>query len=136
MNQIKKNSELPSVRSFGVLFTVVFAVLAVYGYIKGWGQGTWISLAALGVLTALTTLLFPGLLAPFNKGWFLLGNLLGKIVSPIVLGLIFFLILSPVGLVTRVYGRDALRLKRQRVSSYWIDRTPPGPAPDSFKNQF
>lgn len=136
MNQIKKNPELPSVRSFGVLFTAVFAVLAVYGYIKGWGQGAWISLTALGVLTALTTLLFPGLLAPFNRGWFLLGNLLGKIVSPIVLGLIFFLILSPVGFVTRIFGRDALRLKRQGVSSYWIDRTPPGPAPDSFKNQF
>lgn len=62
--------------------------------------------------------------------------LLGKIVSPIVLGIIFFLLISPVALVTRAFGRDALRLKAAETGSLWITRTPPGPDPESFKNQF
>ena len=61
---------------------------------------------------------------------------MGKVVSPIVLGLIFFGMLTPVGIIGRLLGRDELRLKKAPVTSYWIDRDPPGPAPDSFKNQF
>ena len=82
------------------------------------------------------TLLAPQWLRPFNRAWFLLGELLGKIVSPIVLGVIFFLLITPVALVGRLLGRDELRLKRKPVNSYWVDRTPPGPEADSFKNQF
>jgi len=76
------------------------------------------------------------LLTPLNKAWMKLGDLLGKVISPIVLGIIFFVLLAPVALVTRLLGRDELRLKMSNSSSYWIDRTPPGPAGDSFKNQF
>jgi hypothetical protein len=65
-----------------------------------------------------------------------LGELMGKVVSPLVLGVIFFVLLTPVGLIGRLLGRDELRLKRTNSESYWIDRVPPGPAGDSFKNQF
>jgi len=65
-----------------------------------------------------------------------LGHLLGRIVSPIVLGLIFFVLITPVALFGRVAGRDPLRLKPRAISSYWVKREPAGPTPDSFKNQF
>lgn len=128
--------KLPSERSFGLLFTAVFAGLGVYFFYKGGIQSASVVWFAASVVVGLITLCAPRLLVPFNKAWFLLGQLLGKIVSPIVLGILFFGFLTPVAFITRLAGRDVLRLKRQTVSSYWIERTPPGPATDSFKNQF
>ena len=129
---------LPSERSFGLLFGAVFALLAAYGWVfKGWSLV--IVLALLGVAVAFVLLGFvaPKVLRPLNWLWFQLGQLLGKIVSPVVLGAIFFLLLTPVSLVTRLFGRDELRLKRKaRQTSYWLERAPPGPEPESFKNQF
>ena len=129
---------LPSERSFGLLFGAVFALLAGYGwFFKGWSS--MLALALLGVALAFVLLGFvaPNILRPLNWLWFQLGQLLGKIVSPIVLGAIFFLLLTPVSLVTRLFGRDELRIQRKASqTSYWLDRAPPGPAPDSFKNQF
>lgn len=61
---------------------------------------------------------------------------MGKIVSPIVLGLIFFTLLTPCAMIGRLFGRDELRLKLPNTESYWVERTPPGPDPDSFKNLF
>ena len=129
---------LPSERSFGLLFGAVFALLAAYGwFFKGWSS--MLALALVGVALAFVLLGFvaPKILSPLNWLWFQLGQVLGKIVSPIVLGAIFFLLLTPVSLVTRLFGRDELRLKREALqTSYWLDRAPPGPAPESFKNQF
>jgi hypothetical protein len=129
---------LPTERSFGLLFGAVFALLAAYGwYFKGWSLP--IVLTSVGAAFAFVLLGFvaPKVLAPLNWLWFQLGQLLGKIVSPVVLGAIFFLILTPVSLVSRLFGRDELRLKRKASqTSYWLDRAPPGPAPESFKNQF
>ena len=128
---------LPSERRFGALFTVVFSLAGIYGhFVKGWSSGVVIGLFVASLIVALVTLLAPAALAPFNKAWFQLGLLMGKGVSPIVLGLIFFVILTPVGLISRLFGRDELRLKKAPVTSWWIDRNPPGPAPDSFKHQF
>ena len=98
-----------------------------------------LALALVGVALAFVLVGFvaPKILRPLNWLWFQLGQLLGKIVSPIVLGAIFFLLLTPVSLVTRLFGRDELRIKRKASqTSYWLDRAPPGPAPESFKNQF
>jgi hypothetical protein len=82
-------------------------------------------------------LFFPTVLSPLNKAWFRLGLLLGKIASPIVLGAIFFLMITPVALLMRLGGRDVLGLRRKKsVSSYWIDRTASEPNSSSFKNQF
>ncbi|MCC7228706.1 MAG: hypothetical protein IT507_18670 [Burkholderiaceae bacterium] len=128
---------LPSERRFGALFTIVFSLAGIYGhFVKDWSSGVVIGLFAASLVVALVSLVAPALLAPFNKAWFKLGLLLGKIVSPIVLGLIFFVLLTPVGVIGRLLGRDELRLKKAPVTSWWIDRNPPGPAPDSFKNQF
>jgi hypothetical protein len=129
---------MPSERSFGLLFAAVFALVAGYGWLfKSWVPATLWWLLAVAACFGLLAFVMPKVLAPLNWLWFQLGQLLGKIVSPIVLGAIFFLILTPVSLVSRLFGRDELRLKRKASqTSYWLDRAPPGPEPESFKNQF
>jgi hypothetical protein len=129
---------LPSERSFGLLFGAVFALLAGYGwFFKSWPLAVVLLLVAVALAFVLLGFVAPKVLRPLNWLWFQLGLLLGKIVSPLVLGAIFFLMLTPVSLVTRLFGRDELRLKRKASqTSYWLDRAPPGPEPESFKNQF
>jgi hypothetical protein len=100
------------------------------GAVRGWA----IVVAAASLATAL---LRPSLLAPLNRLWTWVGLLLHRVVSPLVLGVLFFLVVTPVGLLMRARGKDPLRLRSDRVSnSYWIERRPPGPAPDSMRNQF
>ena len=127
--------QLPSNRKFGLFFAAVFIVLGAYAYWKAWGE---VSVAAiiLSVLASAVTLIAPQLLTPFNRLWNSLGILLGKIVSPIVLGIIFFVLITPISLVIRLFGRDELKIKKRSVDSYWVDRSPPGPSADSFKNQY
>ena len=127
---------LPSNRNFGFLFAGVFALLSAYaGYHGADGFKVYGWLIA-GTVVGLITVVAPELLTPFNKAWMKLGDLMGKVVSPLVLGIIFFMLITPVALVTRLFGRDELRLKKTNASSYWIDWVSPGPAGDSFKNQF
>ncbi len=133
-----KNIALPSERSFGLLFAVVCAGLAAYGQFLGdWGRLAVFALVICAVAFGCLAFVFSKALRPLNWLWYQLGQLLGKVVSPIILGSIFFLLLTPVSLVTRMFGRDELRLtKRKGQQSYWIERSPPGPEPTSFKNQF
>lgn len=128
--------KLPSDRRFGLLFTAVFAGLGCYGWARGWDPLGAIAWLAASAVVALISWRRPRLLAPLNKAWFLLGQLLGKIVSPLVFAVIFFMLLTPIAFLMRLRGRDELRLKRRPVVSFWIDRRPPGPDADSFKNQF
>ena len=128
-------ANLPDNQNFGRFFVTVFVALAAYSYWKGWST---VVLAALiiAVLFAAATLFMPRTLAPLNRLWYGLGMLLGKIFSPIVLGLIFFVLITPVSLITRLFGRDELKIKKRNVESYWIERSPPGPPSESFKNQY
>ena len=132
------NPALPSERSFGLLFAVVCAGLAAYGwFLGGWGRLIVSALVIGAVAFGFFAFVFSKVLGPLNWLWYQLGQLLGKLVSPIVLGSIFFLLLTPVSLVTRMFGRDELRLKKNKgQQSFWIERSPPGPEPTSFKNQF
>lgn len=85
----------------------------------------------------LLAMLIPQVLAPANRLWTKFGLLLHNIVSPIALGILFFLVVTPTGLLMRLFGKDPLRLRFDpAASSYWIKRDPPGPAADSLKNQF
>jgi len=130
------DQKLPSNRNFGFLFGGIFALLSAYaGYLGADAFNVYGWLIA-GATVALVAVAAPGLLTPFNKAWMKLGELMGKVVSPLVMVIIFFVLISPIALITRVFGRDELRLKRANTQSYWIDRTPSGPANDSFKNQF
>jgi len=126
--------ELPSNKKFGFFFTFVFTILAFYFlFIDSilWAQ----ALAILAVLFLLITVIIPQVLLPLNKLWMRLGLLLGMIVSPIVLGIIFFGLVTPYGVVMRMFGRDELRLKFTEKSSHWISRSE-SITSDSFKNQF
>jgi hypothetical protein len=129
------SGQVPSNRSFGWLFTVVFTLVGSYSL---WQHGSLYPWAfGLAGLTAAVTLIKPDWLAPLNRLWMRFGELLHRIVSPVILGLIFYAVFTPVAFVMRIAGRDAMKRQFEPGSStYWIDRDPPGPAADSFKNQF
>ncbi|MGH8742505.1 MAG: SxtJ family membrane protein, partial [Burkholderiales bacterium] len=96
----------------------------------------WWALAAAAALLALA-LAAPRLLARPNRLWMRLGLLLGNLVSPVALALLYYGVLAPLGVAMRLSGKDALRLKLDRgADSYWLERKPPGPPPDSLNNQF
>ena len=129
------NAAMPSNRKFGFFFSFVFSIAFSYFFINS-NTNWYLIFATLTVLTLTTTLLIPNKLQSFNKLWFMFGVLLGKIVSPIVLGFIFFVLITPMALVMRLAGRDELRLKMINRSSHWKIRKPVGPDPQTFKNQF
>jgi hypothetical protein len=122
-------------RSFGFVMAGAFALLSLVSYWRG-GQW-WPWMAGLAGLFLAPALLFPASLRPLNWIWFKFGLLLHKIVSPLVMGLLFFVTVTPIGLLLRAGRKDLLRLKRDtECDSYWIVRQPPGPAPETMKDQF
>ncbi len=127
--------QLPSNRKFGCFFTAIFAGLSIWFIFRS--AQIWASVFfVLTLIFAALTTSAPKVLTPLNLAWYRLGLLLAKIVSPIVLGLIFFILITPVSLVTRLFGRDELKLKERAAETYWIDRSPTGPSSESFKNQY
>ena len=127
-------TELPSNRKFGFFFTVVFLVASGYFYMKTNTIGLY-TFGGLAIISLLITIIKAELLLPLNKLWMSLGHLIGMFVSPIVLGLIFFGIFTPIGFMMRIFGRDELQLKFQEKRSYWIKRET-ALDPNSLKNQF
>jgi hypothetical protein len=122
-------------RSFGLVIASFLLIVAFWPLVHAEPVRWW----ALGMAAvfAVLALLWTAALAPLNKLWTKLGLLLYRIVSPIVLGLLFYLTVTPIALLMRLLGKDPLRLRRDPDgASYWIIRTPPGPAPESMKNQF
>jgi hypothetical protein len=128
-------TDLPTNRKFGLFFASLFSALAIYAYWKAWEKIATATLIV-AILLAGIVLIAPHLLSTLNRFWYQLGMLLGKIVNPIVLGSIFFLMITPIALITRLFDRDELKIKKLSLQSYWVDRSPPGPSSDSFKNQF
>lgn len=127
---------LPSDRKFGWTFAVVIALLAWYGQRHGASKTSlFIKLGLAASFATLATLL-PIALRPLNKLWFRIGLVLGRVMNPIVLGFIYFVLVTPFSFVARLFGHDPLRLRPQDKKSYWIERAPPGPAPESFKHPF
>jgi len=125
-------------RAFGLVFAGFFAVLFALGCWRGhfhfWTTQASLGLAALFLGLALAA---PHWLAPLNRLWTRFGRLLHAITSPLVLGLVFFLVVIPLGLLARLLGRDFLRLKLDpQARTYWIPRTPRPDAGESLKQQF
>lgn len=122
-------------RSFGIVFAVVFAVIGLLPLLFSGTVRLWsLAIGAVFLLLAFAT---PRALAPLNRLWLKFGLLLHRIVSPLVLGIMFYGVVTPTGLLMRALGKDPLRLRLDRASSsYWIERVPPGPAPESLKDQF
>ena len=122
-------------RSFGLIFATVFLIVCVWPWIfhgepiRFWALGTAISF----VVVAFTV---PRLLSPLNKVWFRFGLLLHRVVSPLVMGVLYYCAFVPMGLILQALGKDLLRLKRDRnVQSYWIDRESI-PSSGSMSKQF
>ena len=112
--------EVSSNRSFGIVFFVVFLLIAAWPILDGQSLRIWSLLISLIFLSL--GILKSKLLTPLNLAWIKLGDLLGRIIAPIVMGLVFFLILTPIGLFMRVIGKDLLNLKFSKDNSYWVER--------------
>ncbi len=135
MNSLIEPVKLPSNDKFGWFFFVVFLTISLYCYIEEYFTLSFI-FAIISALIASITFFAPQFLTSLNQVWYSFGIILGKIINPFVLGAIFFILITPIALITRLFGRDELKMKKSFVQSYWIDRSPPGPQSDSFKNQF
>lgn len=133
---IASTPKLPSERKFGFTMAAAFAALAIYGMIRHRNRTAYVALIVASIIFGLLAFTVPRALVLLNRAWFHLGELLGKMVSPIVLGVIFFGILTPISILTRLLGRDELQLKHRGVNSYWIDRDPSRLPANSFTNQF
>ena len=122
-------------RAFGLIFTVFWNIVAVAPLRRGGSIRAWAIVLAAAFL--FTSLIRPTLLGPLNQLWQRLGQLLQKLTNPIVMVVLYFSTIVPFALIMRLLKRDVLRLKWDRgVTSYWIPREPPGPKPESMKEQF
>ncbi len=127
--------EQSSDRAFGVVFAAVFTVIAAWPLLHGGGVRVW-SLVVAGVFLG-TALVYPPLLRPLSRVWLWIGSVLHRIVSPIVLAVVFFLVVLPTGLLMRLFGKRTVPTGADPDrDSYWILRDPPGPPPAGMKNQF
>ena len=125
----------PSNRRFGL---TIGAACSIIGGIRAlFAHGYWEWWLGAGLVVALFGVFWPAALAPFNRLWLKIGLVLYKVVNPIVMTVLFVSTIVPVGLLSRVRGKDPLRLRPQPdQASYWIERKPPGPAPETMNNQF
>ena len=127
MDEVKLGSN----RSFGVVFFVVFLLIALYPLINSQDIRLWSLI--ISIIFLVLGLANSKILTPLNKVWFKFGIFLGKIISPIIMGIIFFLVVTPIGLLMRALGKDVLNLKYNDNKSYWIEKSGPK---SKMKNQF
>lgn len=122
-------------RTFGLVFAGFFMVVGLLPILHGGGLRIW-SLILAGAF-GMVALAAPALLAVPNRLWTKLGMVLHQVVSPVALGVLFFCVVTPTGFLLRLFGKDPLRLRREKESAtYWVDRTPPGPDGQSMNNMF
>ena len=123
--------EISSNRSFGIIFFIVFLLIAIYPLIKNEELRIWSLIIA--IIFLILGLLNSKILTPLNKLWFKFGLFLGKIVSPMIMGMIFFLVVTPIAFLMRIIGKDLLNLKFNKNKTYWIEKKGPK---SKMKNQF
>ena len=123
--------KIGSNRSFGVVFFVVFLIIATYPLINGDELRLWSLI--ISIIFLFLGLVNSKILNPLNKLWFKFGIFLGKIISPLVMGIIFFLVVTPIGLLMRLLNKDLLNLRFNNKGSYWIEKTD---LKSKMKNQF
>lgn len=131
----RRQAVVGSNRTFGVVFAAVFGIIAIWPVLSG-GWPRWWASAIAGIFLA-GALVAPRFLAPLNRAWFHFGLVLHRVINPIVMGIIYYGTVVPIGLILRLRGKDLLRLRRDPdAKSYWIARDPPGPARGSMTKQF
>ena len=127
MDEIKISSN----RSFGIVFFIVFLLIALYPLLKDNDLRIW-SLVISFIFLVLG-LIDSKILTPLNRLWFKFGLLLGKFISPLIMGIIFFIVVTPIGIIMRLLKKDLLNLKYNKKETYWIDKSGPK---SKMKNQF
>ena len=127
MDEIKISSN----RSFGIVFFIVFLVIALYPLLKDNDLRIW-SLV-ISFIFLILGLINSKILTPLNRLWFKFGLLLGKFISPLIMGIIFFIVVTPIGIIMRLLKKDLLNLKYNKKETYWIDKSGPK---SKMKNQF
>ena len=127
MDEIKISSN----RSFGIVFFIVFLLIATYPLLNNDHVRIWSLI--ISIVFLILGLLNSKILFPLNKIWFKFGILLGKIISPLIMGLIFFVVVTPIALLMRLFDKDLLNLKFNKSKSYWIEKNEPK---SKMKNQF
>ena len=132
-----KNINLPSNKKFAYSVSFMFFIITIFNFYNNFYLLTYISFF-LGIILLLTGIIRPNYLSKANKFWMDLGQLLGRLINPLILALIFFFIITPVALITRFFGRDELRIIKQKnnCESYWIECDHKSQSIQSFRNQF
>ena len=127
----QKDIKIGSNKSFGVVFFLVFLLISLYPLINDGNLRIWSF--AISIIFLILGILNSKILSPLNKIWFKFGLLLGKVISPIVMGIIFFIVVTPTGLILRLFQKDVLNLKYNNNNTYWIKKSGPK---SKMKNQF
>ena len=127
MDDIKNSSN----RSFGIVFFVVFLLIALYPSINDAEIRIWSLI--ISIIFLILGLFNSKILTPLNRIWFKFGILLGKVISPLIMGIIFFIVVTPIGLLMRLFKKDVLNLKYSTNNSYWIEKSGPK---SKMKDQF
>ena len=125
--EINKSSN----RSFGLVFFIVFLLIGIYPLFKNGEFRSWSIIISLIFLVL--GIIDSKLLSPLNKLWFKFGLMLGKIISPLIMGIIFFIVVTPTAIIMRILGKDLLNLKYNKKDSYWIEKSD---VKSKMKNQF
>ena len=127
----QKDIKIGSNKSFGVVFFLVFLLISLYPLINDGNLRIWSFV--ISIIFLILGILNSKILSPLNKIWFKFGLLLGKVISPIVMGIIFFIVVTPTGLILRLFQKDVLNLKFNNNNTYWIEKSGPK---SKMKNQF
>ncbi len=131
MQNKSKNIQMGSNRSFGIVFFIVFLLIALYPILKDNDLRIW-SLV-ISFIFLILGLINSKILTPLNRLWFKFGLLLGKFISPLIMGIIFFVVVTPIGIIMRLLKKDLLNLKYNKKETYWINKSGPK---SKMKNQF
>ena len=126
-----KDIKIGSNRSFGVVFFVVFLLIGLWPILKGNELRIWAIVISLIFL--ILGILNSKILTPFNKVWFRFGIFLGNFISPIIMGIVFFLVVTPTGLIMKLFRKDLINLRKNNSGTYWIEKKD---IKSSMKNQF
>ena len=128
---MQEKIKLPSNRNFGIVFSIVFLIIAIWPILNQNEIRIWSMIISLIFL--ILGLINSKLLSPLNKAWFKFGLILGSVIAPIVMGIVFFLVVTPTGLIMKVLGKDLLGLKRNKNNTYWLEKDNSN---NNLKNQF
>ena len=128
---MQEKIKLPSNRNFGIVFSIVFLIIAIWPILNQNEIRIWSMIISLIFL--ILGLINSKFLSPLNKAWFKFGLILGSVIAPIVMGIIFFFVVTPTGLIMKALGKDILALKRNKNNTYWLEKDNSN---NNLKNQF